>query len=62
MYTHTGLIGLIIHEILGLKLGHLGQLVAVPGAYLCGNLHDAAVALLVVELGGDLHSIVGVKL
>ena len=34
---------------------------AVPGAYLRGNLHDAVVAHLVVELGSDLGG-VGVKL
>ena len=34
---------------------------AVPGAFLRGNLHDAVVARLVVVLGSDLVG-VGVKL
>jgi hypothetical protein len=35
---------------------------AVPGAYLRGNLHDAVVARLVVVLGGSDLLGVGVKL
>ena len=48
-------------KITGLKLGHSAAPMAVPGAYIRGNLLDVAARLVVVLGGSDLLG-VGVNL